>query len=334
MIGRRTDVRADELLARGLVAQTDTVAEVREMVGDPRSGNGARGYRVTVAGGVGVEVLPECGLDLGALWYDNQPIAWRSALGPRGPETAPIGQGWLGRFSGGLLVTCGLDNIGPARDGLGLHGSHHLTPATDVTVTRAADAGIVIEGVVDSAAVYGRQVRLYRRIEIAAGRPEIIVRDRAVNEGVSPAAVPVLYHVNLGAPLVMPGTRIRVGAKRRTTRDEASAAIPWDTYPQPADTIVEAVWEHSDLERDPAGVAAAHVDSEALGLTATLTWDAQALPRFVEWLYPTRKGWVLGVEPTNAPIFGPERDTPHAGAPVLAPGEEQHTGFTFSLTDR
>jgi hypothetical protein len=40
---------------------------------------------------------------------------------------------------------------------------------------------------------------------------------------------------------------------------------------------------------------------------------------------------VLGVEPTNAPLFGPERDGPHAGAPVLAPDAAWATGVRIGV---
>lgn len=39
----------------------------------------------------------------------------------------------------------------------------------------------------------------------------------------------------------------------------------------------------------------------------------------------------VGIEPTNAPLFGPDRSGPHAGAPVLEPGETRTAGVTLTL---
>lgn len=325
-------VRSAELVAQGLVSRPDAIAEIREIIGDPRSGPNACAYRITVAGGVSVEVLPERGLDLGSLWFANYPIAWRSPLDVRGANVDPAGEGWIGRFGGGMLVTCGLDNIGPARDKMGVHGSHHGTAAADVAIRRTADAGITIEGVIDSARVFGRQVYLYRRIVIAADHGEIDVSDRIVNEGTMPAAVPILYHLNFGAPFLMPAAQIEVAADRHTPREDLSAGFPWMTFPEPTTDMVEAVWEHTQLIADDKANARATVRSDALGLNATITWNARALPRCLEWLYPTVKGWALGIEPANAPIFGPDRSAPDAGAPVLQPGQHQETGFTLKLS--
>ncbi|HEY3410756.1 MAG TPA: DUF4432 family protein, partial [Propionicimonas sp.] len=126
---------ATALMRERFVALADAVAEVREQVGDPHSGAGGRSIRVSLYGGLTFEVLPERGLDIGSLWYAGSPIAWRSALPAAGPLAGPDGQGWIGSFTGGMLATCGLDNIGPARDGYGLHGSHHSVRAVDVAVT-------------------------------------------------------------------------------------------------------------------------------------------------------------------------------------------------------
>jgi hypothetical protein len=325
-------IRSADLLAQGLVSRPDAIAEIRELVGDPRSGPNARAYRLTLAGGLSLEVLPERGLDLGSLWFANYPIAWRSPLGMRGAHADPAAEGWIGSFGGGMLVTCGLDNIGPAREGMGLHGSHHATAAVDVAVCRTAAGGVTLEGVVDSAKVFGRQVYLHRRIDVAPDEGELSVSDRVVNEGTTPAAAPILYHLNFGAPFLMPASEIEVAAARHTPREDTSARFDWRTYPEPSTDVVEAVWEHSRLVADENGNARARVRSETLGLVATITWKAAALPRCLEWLYPAVKGWALGIEPANAPIFGPERSAPHAGAPVLEPGHEQETGFTLRLS--
>ena len=319
------------LLAQGLVARADAIAEIREEVGDPRSGPGGRAWRVTMLGGVSVEILPERGLDLGSLWFDNVPYAWRSALGPRGAARDPRGEGWIGRFGGGALATCGIDNIGPARDGLGLHGSHHLTPAEDVAIVREPAGDVRVTGVIDSSSVFGRRVEVHREVRIRLGVPRVEVTDRIVNSGTVPVPIPVLYHVNLGAPLVLPGTRVEVRASRHEPRDPAAAAVPWESYPVPTEDVGEAVWEHTGLENDDAGVARVRVAAPD-GRVATVEWRVAEQPRCVQWIYPTRGGWVLGIEPTNAPLFGPDRTGPAAGAPMLEPGLTATTGVTLDLS--
>jgi hypothetical protein len=62
------------------------------------------------------------------------PLAWVSPTGVVAPHFRELqGEGWLRSFGGGLLVTCGLQNVGePSERGgeeLGLHGRISNTPA-------------------------------------------------------------------------------------------------------------------------------------------------------------------------------------------------------------
>ena len=326
--------RATELIDQGLVSRPDAVVEIRETIGDPRSGVGGRAYHIALSGGLTFEVLPDRGLDIGSLWHRGYPVAWRSALAATGPEADPAGRGWIGRFGGGMLVTCGLDNIGPAQGGFGLHGSHHATRASDVVVRRTPAAGVLIAGTVDSAAVFGRQVYLHREIEASADRASLTVRDRIVNDGTTTEPVALLYHLNFGAPFLMPGTRVEIPAGRHLAREQVPGCPSWQVFPEPTTRVEEAVWEHTDLVTDQTDTANAVVCSAALAVTATISWNARALPRCVQWTYPSRRGWALGIEPANAPIFGPDRAGANAGAPLLEPGQSLESGFTLDLTPR
>ena len=323
---------ARELLSRGYVGVADAVVQSRETVGDPHSGAGGRGWSLTLAGGLAFEVLPERGLDIGAAWYGGQPIGWRSGLGS--PGLAPTAAGWLGRFGGGLLVTCGLDNIGAPRGGYGQHGSHHDTRAHDVAVTRVEGVdgapGVQITGTVDSFEVFGRRVRLHRTITSFADAPAIHLADHIVNVGAWPASAALLYHVNFGAPLVMPGTRVEIEATDHDLREPSDAASQWGVFPDTVDHITEAVWCHTGLT-SVDGVATARVVSPSQ-LAAEVSWRVAELPRLVQWVFPPHGSWALGIEPSNAPMWGPERDTEAAGMAVLEPGQTIDTSLTIRVT--
>lgn len=319
-----------DLLSVGYLGATDAIVQIREQVGDPHSGSGGRAWAFTLAGGLVFEVLPERGLDIGATWFAGQPVAWRAAFGNPGPTTSTTE--WIGRFGGGLLVTCGLENIGVARGDLSQHGTHHDTRAHDVAVRRITDSdgnpGVEISGTIDSLQIFGRRVRLHRTITSFVDDPAIHIADRIVNEGAWDASVAMLYHINFGAPLVLPGTRVEVDASKHEIREPSDAADDWTTYPDVVDRPIEAVWVHRGLAAVD-GCASARVISPA-GTTAEVSWDAAELPELVQWVFPARDSWALGIEPANAPMWGPVRDAEGAGMRVLAPGEE----FTANITIR
>ena len=323
-------ITATEMIDAGYIGSTDALVQIRELAGDPHSGSGGWAYSFTLAGGLAFEVLPDRGLDIGAAWYGGQPVGWRSPLGS--PGLAPTPSDWIGRFGGGLLVTCGLDNIGSPRGGYGQHGSHHDTRAHDVSIERLTGpdgVGIRISGTIDSVEVFGRRVRTYRSITALADDPALHISDRVVNEGAWPASVALLYHFNFGAPLVLPGTRIQVDADEHHRKDPTSS-IGWQEFPDVADQLYEAVWQHQGLQTVD-GMATASVTSPT-GLAAEISWRTEELPLLVEWIFPPRQSWALGIEPANAPIFGPGRDANDAGIPILAPGATFTTNLTFRIS--
>lgn len=312
-----------EVLERGLVALPEAIATVDDVT---RSG-GERVLALRLAGGLSFDVLPDRGLDLGATWWAGVPVAWRS---PHLVDPGP-GHGWEDRFLGGLLATCGPDNIGAPRDGHGQHGSHHLTPATGVRWWRELTPdGVMmhVAGAVGRSTLDGERVVVEREIVATTGVPAVEVRDVVRNEGTRPAGVPLLYHVNLGAPLLSPGSRLHVDAEEPVVREPLPPGRDPLVAADPAPGLDPVVAEHPDV-RAVDGTARAVL--AGAGAEVVVTWTADTLPRLCTWSFPAQGVWVLGVEPTNAALFGPERDLPDGGAPVLAPGAEWRTGVRIEV---
>src|SRR4051794_26858987 len=92
------------------------------------------------AGDMRVNVLPERGLDIGRAWFRGEPVAWESPLGE-----LPWQGDFARSFGGGLLVTCGLRNVGLPSEGQPQHGWYSSLPARDVEVDAAAARARVVE---------------------------------------------------------------------------------------------------------------------------------------------------------------------------------------------
>lgn len=309
-----------DLVRDGRVALTEAVAGVEDLT----RADGRRTIAVRLAGGLAFDVLPDRGLDLGAAWWGATPLAWRSMH----PVDPGPGHGWESRFLGGLLATCGPDNIGPPRDGSGQHGTHHLTPATDVHWSRRpTDDGIEVRvgGVVAHSTFDGPRLVVEREVVATTGTPAVEVRDVVRNVGDRATGVPLLYHVNLGAPLLRPGARLDIDATDAVAREPLPPGRDPLVTPAPAAGLAPVVVEHRVRE------ARATLVGDADHPDVVVTWTGDTLPRLCTWSWPARGAYVLGVEPCNAPLFGPERDLPFAGAPVLGPGETWRTGVRIAV---
>lgn len=318
---------AAELLSEGVLGRQDAVASVTEWHGVPGSGEAERLLRTRIMRGLEVDVIPSRGFDIGDVSFRGIPLSWFSPVRDARALANPTGSQWASRFNGGLVTTCGLNSFGPARGDEGLHGSFSHLPARDVrwrTQIEDGETRIELTATIDSVQLFGPSFTLQREIVStldAYDAATLRIRDHVTNVGVEPAPVSALYHLNFGAPLVVPGTTVTVDAASVTMREACNEVASPGFLPQVTRTLTEAVFEHIGVEPDAAGFGQAQIRNPGIGLEVTVQWHLSSLPRLLQWVFPTRDRWALGIEPANAPLFGPDRDRVNAGAPVLAPGE-------------
>jgi hypothetical protein len=294
---------------------------------------GARRIRI-FNGPLDIELLPDRGLDLGQVRAAGVPLAWISGTGfaPLAAGDAD-GRGWMRAFGGGLLTTCGLMNYGPPAEDGGeqhpMHGRYSSLRASIVRAEATADE-VVIEGVVREATVFGADLELRRRITVPVGAAEIRIDDVVVNRGARPVEPMVLYHVNLGWPLVDEGTRLQSPATAVTPRDEAAAggADTWATFPALVEEYREQVFAHELAEgrRVEASVTAPS------GLAVRIGFDTAELPALFQWRVAEPGLNVLGVEPASAATIRGRADARAGGLlRPLAPGAARPFGVRIAV---
>ena len=78
-------------------------------------------------------------MDIANAYFHGSAVSWISKAGITAPAFyEKDGFGWLRGFYGGLITTCGLDNVGGPYDDKGLHGRIANTPAEKVSVNSFA----------------------------------------------------------------------------------------------------------------------------------------------------------------------------------------------------
>ncbi len=316
----------DEALRRA--GSTAQVASVEQSLRTDGPDAGTRRVRI-VAGDLDVELLPDRGLDLGQVRHRGVPLAWVSPTGWPRPGAAGFGAS----FGGGLVTTCGLLSFGPPSvDAEGAHPQHGRYSGLSASVTRAevrADA-VVVEGTVVEATVLGAHLELRRRVRVPLGEGRIELRDDIVNRGARAVEPMVLYHVNLGWPLVDAGTSLRSPAERVHARDAAAEAglSTWAEFPEPVADYPEQVFRH-ELPVDRR-VSADVVAASGLGIR--ISFDTAQLPALFQWRVAQDDGLVLGVEPATAATILGRTDARQAGLlRPLAPGESRELGLDIDV---
>ncbi|MEF2071501.1 aldose 1-epimerase family protein [Consotaella aegiceratis] len=325
--------RSDAAL-RERIGSLSQVVRVDSFIEAEGPARGARRLRLVNGGGIELEVHPDRALDLGQMTVGGIPLAWTSPVGPTAPQFyEPEGENWLRTFSGGLLMTCGLDSFGPPSEDagrqFGLHGRIGAQPAR-ITRLEATAEGVVVEGEIRQVAVFGENLLLKRRISSEAGSDTVTVSDTVTNEGFDPAPHMILYHVNLGWPLLDETTVLDVPSLTRHPRnqDAADGLAVWNELAGPTAGWREHVFRHEFEPEQPVTVG---VRNPAVGVEFSLGFDTAKLPYLYQWKMIGQGHYVLGVEPSNCGSIDGRAATRAAGKlPMLEPGASASYEVSFT----
>lgn len=231
------------------------------------------------------------GLDVMQLYHKGQNMSFVSKNGFTAREPH-----FLNRFEGGMVYTCGLDNVG-GRDGYELHGTYHNIPA-EVVCAQCDEEGIVVEALIRDTALFGQNLVMRRRITSAVGSDSVKIEDTLTNIGYKDALYCILYHTNLGYPMLDEGVRVELDASACRPRTDWSAKC-MDTYlvmENPVDDNEETCY-FMDMNKPEVRVI-----NEKIGKVFSLSYSQETLPCFVEWKSMVSGDYALGLEPCTTEL--------------------------------
>lgn len=323
--------RSDLLQRVGDISQFAGVRIVELSDGFER---GVRAAEIRTGTGFDFTVLVDRGMDIGCAAYRGASLAWRSpttAIGPAFFE--PENKGWLRGFHGGLVSTCGLTYLGaPCNDegqNLGLHGRVSFIPATHFAYGGAwaqDEYDVWVTGQVREASVFGENLVLERRITARMGESKLSIADRLTNEGFQSAPLMLLYHVNLGFPVVDAQSELLTPSADVKPRDECAAMGlgQFNRFQSPTSEYSEQVFYHR-LKSDEAGYAQVALVNRAFGdkqgLGVYLRYRVAELPYLVQWKMMGLGHYVCGLEPSTNLVEGRSKERQEGRLQFLEPGE-------------
>jgi len=286
-----------------------------------RTCHGGRSEGVQVVeldnGAMCIDILATRGMGIWRVRRGDKMLGWQApAREPVHPAFVPLmepnGLGWLDGFNE-LLCRCGLESNGPPDfDDSGrllhpLHGRVANTPAHRVELIVDEKAGqLTLRGVVDESRFHFQSLRLTASITTAFGSNEFTWSDAVENIGGRDATLQMLYHFNIGQPLLRPAARITapVDAVAPHTQVAAKQGVEsWRLMPPPRLGSAEQVYV-LDLAADDAGETRVLVSGLSDDEAISLRFNKRTLPCFTVWRNTSTEadGYVLGIEPgTNYP---------------------------------
>ena len=320
-------------------------------------GRGVRVLDFDTGGGLRFTVNVDRAMDIGALSHNGRSVGWQSAAGTRHPayndQQEDGGRGWNRSFSG-FLATCGLDHILGAEEVTaetygapgnppvrhGQHGRIANTPARLSGYGERWEGETCVlwaEGTATQAALFGEVLHLTRRIEADLGGTDLRIVDRVTNGGFALTPHMLLYHVNLGFPLLDEGSRyvapIREVIFATHAADGLEAqGVGYRRCPAPVAGFAEQVWQH-DMAADGAGVVPVLVANDRLGMGLLMETRAADLPCAYQWQCFRAGQYVMGIEAATHHVKGNGFARARGEMIWLEPGESREYALRFSMLE-
>ncbi len=281
--------------------------------------------------GLRFTVLVDRALDIADCEYRGAAIGWNSPAGFRHPGLHEYegegGLAWLRSFSG-LIVTCGLDHVlfmhsqdaahynYPHRKTVdsSIHGRISTIPARLSGYGEVWDGDectLYCEGIVQQSTVFGEDLHLIRRIEAKVGSNEILLKDRVVNHGFCRTPHMLLYHINVGHPVLAEGSRYLAPIAHTVwaahPESYRAQGVGYRTAPAPQMPFHEQVWEHW-LAADGDGQVPVALVNDGFdggrGLGFVVETRKSEFPCQFQWQNYQAGQYAMGIEPSTNHVLG------------------------------
>ncbi|MDQ2679951.1 MAG: aldose 1-epimerase family protein [Candidatus Eremiobacteraeota bacterium] len=326
---------ACELNAR--IGRPEQIGGIREFEFSDGRAKGMRAFEIRSGAGLSVTCVADRALDVCAAEFRGIPLVWHGPGGLASPEYyQPRGDDFARNFFGGLFTTCGLASFGPpghdVYGSFGMHGRINHLPAEELcarTVWEDERCFFEIVGIVSEAQMFGENLRLERRLRVELGSNALELRDVVTNEGGTRTPHMLLYHCNMGFPLLDEHAELSISQAAMQPRDdEAKRGLPvWNRGGEPDPTFAEQVFIHEPIAGTD-GLAHAVMLNRSLddgrGIALSIAFNPAQLPALFTWRMLGVKTYVMGIEPANCPTIAGRVEAGKIGTlPFLEPGESR-----------
>ncbi len=349
----RPHTRRDLAAHAGTLAQFAGVRLVTLADGLER---GIRMLEFRTGSGFRFTVLIDRAMDIGDCDLKGMAIGWNSPAGFRAPglvdADAENGLGWLRSFSG-LLATCGLDHaLAPVEESAEhfnypfrktvphpIHGRVGSIPARLTGYGErweGDDCVLWCEGVISQATVFGENLELTRRIEAKVGESAFTMHDRVVNRGFYRTPHMLLYHFNVGYPVLAEGARYLAPITdvlwAGHHADYRKQGVGYKTQAAAQLKFREQVWAH-EMAADADGIVPVALVNDALGLGVMLESRKAEMPCYLQWQNLQAGLYTMGLEPSTHHVYGKTFANERGEMIWLEHGDERQYHIRFSALD-
>ena len=288
-------------------------------------GDGMKLLQVRNGNGLEFTVTADRCADISRITYQGVNFNYFSPCGYVGPQYYDKSDfGFLKSFTCGFLTTCGLTTVGtPSIDGedtFPLHGNISHVPAEHIYYEQEDDK-IIIHALVNDSSIFKHKLELRRTITCSTEDNKLVIVDKIKNCDSIRTQFMLLYHMNMGYPLLDENAELYIPSSNVSSKDErAEEGInEWNKMTPPQSGFIEQCYYHE--YKDDKGCAM--LFNKKIGKGLSIRFDADKLDTLIEWKMMGQRDYVLGLEPSNSRLEGYKALKQNGKLKYLEPGEEQ-----------
>ncbi|MBR6728774.1 MAG: aldose 1-epimerase family protein [Clostridia bacterium] len=308
------------------------VTEVRLTGG---KGDGMRMLHVRNAAGLSFVISLDRCADITQLSFKGDNLGYFAPCGYVAPAYYDDrNSGFFKNFTAGFFATCGLNNVGPIcfDEGVELptHGSLSNVPC-DNSYHFIKDDAIHIKATMRDARMFSYQLILEREYICPLYENAIYLHDTIYNIGSRETPVEIMYHCNMGYPLLSEKAEVSIPSEKVEARNE-HAASGLDRHlimEKPQRGYKEMCYFHTFT-----GTPTVSIYNEEIRKGLEISYNAEELPCFTQWKMMGEYDYALGLEPANCLPLGRDVMRERGMLEYLAPGEEKETHLTFRFFEK
>ena len=241
------------------------------------------------------------------------------------------GAGFLKSFTAGFFTTCGLTAVGSpcVDDGeeLPLHGTISNTPCESFSY-KIENGNIYINATIPDARVFSHKLVLEREYVVSLSENKISLTDKVKNIGSKVSPFEILYHCNMGYPLLCEECELDIPSIEVKGRNEhATSGL---------DTCLKVESPQKDYEEmcfyhKFDGIANVKMYNPKMQKGLKLSFDTNELKCFTQWKMMGEGDYVMGLEPGNCTPDGRDVMRKTGMLEFINPGEEKKHTLNFEF---
>ncbi|MBE6870345.1 MAG: DUF4432 family protein [Ruminococcaceae bacterium] len=335
------ELTKQELLKRA--GNPSQLCGIRKISFEEGKARGLSAFEVKTGSGFCFTIAADKCMDILEASYKGVNLSFLGKAGPTAPQYYNSFENEFGQtMTGGLMFTCGLQNSGGGcRDNQGVwhspHGRAAFIPAEQVygkSYWSGDDLVIEAGGVMRENLLFGHNLSLTRKITAKAGENKFILHDTLENLAAEPNEFIILYHFNLGYPMLDEMTKLILPEDTESSARTEAAEKGIDKrfeFSAPIDGFFEHCFFH--VVKGDDGFAEAKVENPSLGFGISLKYSVDTLPVLTEWKSMRSGDYALGLEPGNGWLCGRKLEQDNGTIQTIAPFSKIEYTLEFSVYD-